>query len=63
MLLKEFIINRKFKILTNKSMSEDVDVTSGVPKGAVLAAIKFLIMISDIGEVRYPMARSFADNT
>merc|ERR1712082_84528 len=62
--LSEFLNNRKFKVLANKTMAEEVDVTSGVPQGTVLAAILFLIMISDIDEeVKDSIVRSFADDT
>jgi len=48
--LKEFLSNQKFKVVANNSMSEEEEVTSGVPQGTVLAAILFIIMISDIDE-------------
>ena len=44
-------------------MSREEDVISGVPQGTVLAAILFVIMISDIGEnVKECMIRSFEDD-
>ena len=62
--LKEFLSNRKFKVVANNSMSEEEDVTSGVPQGTVLAAILFIIMISDIDEkVKESIVRCFADDT
>ena len=48
----------------NGCMSEEGDVMSGVPQGTVLAAILFVIMISDIDEkVKNCILRSFADDT
>ena len=45
-------------------MSREEDVLSGVPQGTVLAAILFVIMISDIDEnVKKCIVRSFADDT
>jgi len=45
-------------------MSEEQDVISGVPQGTVLAAILFVIMISDIDiNVAESIVRSFADDT
>ena len=45
-------------------MLEEGDVISGVPQGTVLAAILFVIMISDIDEnVKECILRSFADDT
>ena len=62
--LKEFLTNRKFKVVANNSMSEEEDVTSGVPQGTVLAAILFIIMISDINEkIKEAIVRCFADDT
>ena len=45
-------------------MSREEDVLLGVPQGTVLAAILFVIMISDINEnVKEYLKRSFADDT
>ena len=62
--LKEFLTNRKFKVVANNSISEEENVTSGVPQGTVLAAILFIIMISDIDEkIKESIIRCFADDT
>ena len=62
--IKEFLTNRKFRVVANGCMSEEGDVMSGVPQGTVLAAILFVIMISDIDEkVKNCILRSFADDT
>ena len=62
--IKEFLSNRKYKVVANGEMSEEQDVLSGVPQGTVLAAILFIIMISDIDkEVRRSVIRCFADDT
>merc|ERR1711895_415937 len=45
-------------------MSREEDVISGVPQVTVLAAVLFVIMISDIDEnVKNCLVRSFADDT
>ena len=46
--IREFLRNRKYKVLVNGEMSEEQEVKSGVPQGTVLAAILFLIVIGDI---------------
>ena len=47
----------------NGCMSEEEDEISGVPQGTVLAAILFVIMISDIEEnVKRSIIRSFVDD-
>ena len=60
--IKEFLSNRKYKVVANGEMSEEQDVLSGVPQGTVLAAILFIIMISDIDkEVSRSVIRCFID--
>ena len=62
--IKEFLKNRKFTVIANGEISEQEDVVSGVPQGTVLAAILFIIMISDINdEVKECIVRCFADDT
>ena len=62
--IEEFLKNRKFRVVVNGCMSEEEDVISGVPQGTVLAAILFVIMISDIDEnAKRSIVRSFADDT
>ena len=62
--IQEFLNNRKYRVVVNGEMSDVNDVLSGVPQGTVLAAILFVIMISDIDEdVKRSIVRSFADDT
>ena len=62
--IKEFLTDRKFKVIANGTISDSEDVLSGVPQGTVLAAILFIIMISDIDEnVKACIVRCFADDT
>ena len=62
--IREFLTDRKFRVVANSCMSEEGEVVSGVPQGTVLAAILFVIMISDIDEnVKMCILRSFADDT
>merc|ERR1711894_787437 len=61
--IMEFLSGRKFRVVANGYMSRE-EVISGVPQGTVLAAILFVIMISDIDEnVKNCLVRSFADDT
>ena len=48
--IREFLEDRKHRVVANGEMSEEQEVKSGVPQGTVLAAILFLIMIGDIDE-------------
>ena len=60
----EFLNNRKYIVIANGTKSEPEDVLSGVPQGTVLAAILFIIMISDIDEeIKQCIVRCFADDT
>ena len=62
--IKEFLYNRKFRVVANNVKSNEDEVTSGVPQGTVLAALFFIIMISDIDEnVKASIVRCFADDT
>ena len=62
--IKEFLSNRKYRVVANGEISEEQDVKSGVPQGTVLAAVLFVIMISDIDEeVKRSTVRCFADDT
>jgi len=64
MWLREFLSNRKFTVIANGTMSDQEDVLSGVPQGTVLAALLFIIMISDIDEnIKESIVRCFADDT
>ena len=48
MWIKDFLNDRRYKVLANGMMSEEQEVVSGVNQGTVLASIFFIIMISDI---------------
>ena len=62
--IKEFLLNRKFTVIANGTMSDQEDVLSGVPQGTVLAALLFIIMISDIDQdIKKCIVRCFADDT
>ena len=62
--IKEFLSNRKFKVVANGERSKEQDVKSGVPQGTVLASILFVIMINDIDEeIKRCIVRCFADDT
>ena len=62
--IKDFLNNRKYRVLANGMMSEEQEVISGVPQGTVLASIFFIIMISDIDEnLKNSIVRLFADDT
>ena len=62
--IREFLTGRKYRVVANGEMSEIQSVLSGVPQGTVLAAVLFIIMMSDIDEeVEGSCVGSFADDT
>ena len=64
MWIKDFLNNRKYRVLANGMMSEEQEVISGVPQGTFLASIIFIIMIPDIDEnLKNSIVRLFADDT
>merc|ERR1712002_707910 len=59
-----FLKERIFRVVVNGCMSDEAEVPSGVPQGTVLAALLFVIMISDIDEnIKKSIVRSFVDDT
>ena len=59
-----FLLKRKQKVVINKHSSRWSEVKSGVPQGTILAALFFLIYISDIGEnVTNSTIASYADDS
>ena len=62
--LSDFLSNRKQKVKVGESLSEEVDVTSGVPEGTPLGPILFLLLINNIDEeVDEAKVSLFADDT
>ena len=60
--IKEFLSNRKQRVVINWTKSEWRKVTSGIPQGSVLGPILFLIFINDMPEVLNCCIKLFADD-
>ena len=62
-LLKDFLHNRKQRVVLNGKCSDWLTVSAGVPQGSVLGPLFFLIYINDLVENVSCDVRLFADDT
>lgn len=61
--IKNFLNERKQKVVLNGAESNWSHVTSGIPQGSVLGPILFTIYINDLPDVVDNIAKLFADDT
>ena len=61
--IKDFLSERKQRVIINGKPSQYAEVTSGIPQGSVLGPILFVIFINDLPEVISTTAKIFADDT
>ena len=60
---RNFLTNRKQRVLIHGSYSDWSPVTSGVPQGSILGPVMFLIYVNDIPDIITSTAKLFADDT
>ena len=60
--IKDFLSNRKQRVVINGKFSHWIRVTSGIPQGSVLGPILFLIFINDLPDVLNCCMKLFADD-
>ena len=61
--VKDFLANRKQRVVINGIKSTEGEVTSGIPQGSVLGPLLFVIYINDLPRGLSTVAKMFADDT
>ena len=62
-ILKNYLQNRKQRVILNGQSSSWLDISAGVPQGSVLGPLLFLIYINDLPENLISESKLFADDT
>lgn len=61
--IKEYLTNRKQRVIVNGKPSQWTNVTSGIPQGSVLGPALFVIFINDLPDAVRSSTAIFADDT
>ena len=61
--IKDYLLNRNYRVRVSGSLSDRQEVLSGVPQGSVLGPLLFIIYISDLAESMHCDISIYADDT
>ena len=61
--IRDFLHNRKQRVVINAKPSDWVPVTSGIPQGSVLGPVLILIYVNDLPDIVSSTVKLFADDT
>ena len=60
--IRNFLTNRKQRVILNGTQSSTAIVTSGIPQGSVLGPVLFTIYINDLPDLVHNTTKLFADD-
>ena len=61
-ILKSFLLNRSFKVNINDENSDEMEINTGVPQGAILSPLLYNVLLSDLPVKENVKCSSFADD-
>src|SRR6218665_2241187 len=61
--IRNFLMNRKMRVVINGEETNWAPVLSGVPQGSVLGPLLFLIYVNELPDIIESSVRMFADDT
>ena len=60
--IRDYLTGRSFRVEVNGTLSDPMDLTSGIPQGAILGPLLFLLFLNDLPERINSLSILYADN-